>query len=246
MKRLRPDGRSANQLRPLAAEFGVLSTSDGSARLCLGDTRVLVGVFGPRPAKSLRFEDPHRATLEVVVLPPSGPAGKAEADLELALHAVFDGVLVSDAFPRCVVSVHVQVLHDDGALLPAALNCVTLALVDAGVPLAGLVAAVSCGMDDSGVVGRGGGGAHAPPPHPSSDVLFDLLPAEEAGCRVGATVAFQGAGGPGPLFVRQVGLATWEESAALLGAARHAGNTVLAFLRLAIGQKVARDAACVG
>ena len=67
MKRLRPDGRSANQLRPLAAEFGVLSASDGSARLSLGDTRVLVGVFGPRPAKSLRYEDPHRATLEVVV-----------------------------------------------------------------------------------------------------------------------------------------------------------------------------------
>ncbi len=92
MKRRR-DGRTANQLRPMAVEFSQLHSADGSARfsvgasnnlwLCLfsphkmlaGDTRILVGINGPRPARLFRLENPTCAVLDVAVLPAAGQAG---------------------------------------------------------------------------------------------------------------------------------------------------------------------------
>jgi exosome complex component RRP41 len=71
-RKRRRDGRESNQLRPLAADFGVLSAADGSARLAMGDTRVLAGVYGPRPVRSQRAEDPERAILDFSVVPASG------------------------------------------------------------------------------------------------------------------------------------------------------------------------------
>jgi exosome complex RNA-binding protein Rrp42 (RNase PH superfamily) len=35
----RRDGRTAQQLRPMTAAFGLLRTCDGSARLCVGEWR---------------------------------------------------------------------------------------------------------------------------------------------------------------------------------------------------------------
>ena len=44
---LRSDGRTANSVRQLNVEYGMLSQPDGSARLSLGDTSIFVGVYGP-------------------------------------------------------------------------------------------------------------------------------------------------------------------------------------------------------
>lgn len=53
-------------------------------------------------------------------------------------------------FPRCCVSVVVQILHNDGALSSAMLNCVSLALLDAGLPCHGTLAAAACALDADG------------------------------------------------------------------------------------------------
>jgi ribonuclease PH len=95
MKRRR-DGRTGMQLRPIAAEFSLLTSCDGSARLSIGDTDVLVGVQGPRPPKAIRFEDATGALVEVSLSSTCGFPGKcaqrntrAEADcnqLSASLH----------------------------------------------------------------------------------------------------------------------------------------------------------------
>jgi hypothetical protein len=129
MGKRRRDGRLANQLRPMAAEFGVLNAADGSARLTMGawadavrrahlradsrrgswrasfhsspsslpppplpagDTKVLVAVYGPRPGRSLRHENPHRSTLEVSVVLATGPPG-ALAPLAHGVRAAWCG-----------------------------------------------------------------------------------------------------------------------------------------------------------
>lgn len=46
----------------------------------------------------------------------------------------------------------VQVVHDDGALLPCAINASCAALVDAGIPLKHLAVAICCCLADSGLV----------------------------------------------------------------------------------------------
>lgn len=62
----RHDGRSGNELRPLASEQGALFRADGSARVAHGNSAVLVAVYGPGQAKSRRSELPHRAALDVI------------------------------------------------------------------------------------------------------------------------------------------------------------------------------------
>lgn len=63
-------------MRSMTANFSLLAGCDGSARLVVGDTEVLVGVQGPRPPKALRLEDSTGALLEVTVSPPAGPASE--------------------------------------------------------------------------------------------------------------------------------------------------------------------------
>lgn len=142
-----------------------------------------------------------------------------------------------------MISLHAQVLHDDGSLLPALINCASLALVDAGVPVTGLVTSISCGLDPR----RGAAPALGSDSSSGSEIAFDLLVSEEANHRVAGTYAFLGAPGPaGPVFTRQTGLSSWEDTRALLDGGALAAGTVLAFLRLAVQRKVARDAVNFG
>jgi hypothetical protein len=201
MKRRRADGRGASQLRPIAVEFGLLHSVDGSARLTLGGadgatatTRVLVGVQGPRPPRVARFEDPERALVEVTVLPVSGAAGVREGALEAAILAVLGGggedgtgsggggdggCLLLSAHPRTVISLTVHVQCDGGGLEAAAVNAAVLAVVDAGIPLRYMPGAVSVGV--WGGAGGGGEGPLVAAAAAATDYPLDLLLPEEQG-----------------------------------------------------------------
>ena len=63
----RRDGRLVNQMRPLAAEFGIIGAADGSAKFSCGDTSVIVAVYGPRKPRSVKAENPAQAVLDVSV-----------------------------------------------------------------------------------------------------------------------------------------------------------------------------------
>lgn len=72
----RGDGRTNNQLRPLACELGLLHRADGSARFSHGGTSVLVAVNGPGGV-GVRDEKPDRATVQVVWKPKVRRCGDA-------------------------------------------------------------------------------------------------------------------------------------------------------------------------
>jgi len=176
-KRRRADGRRDVELRPLGLEVGVLGSVDGSARWRAGDTMVLAGVQGPRPPRSVRVERPDRAVVEVTVVPATGMAGAAERAAEEALAHMFSAVIVVEAHPRTAIAITVQVLVDDGGLLPAMVNATTAALINAGVPLRTRIAGVAAGV-------ARGGAAGAP-----LRVLADPDGAEEAGVCAGGSAA---------------------------------------------------------
>src|SRR5712671_3465579 len=72
------------------------------------------------------------------------------------IKATFEPVVQTSLYPRSQIDVFVHVLQQDGGVLQAAINATTVALVNAGVPLADYVCAVT-------------GGEHAAdgPPHAS-------------------------------------------------------------------------------
>lgn len=96
----RLDGRTPNQLRPLACSRNVLNRAHGSASWCqgfsfflgfvlwisaetfsdwvlifVGDTKVLAAVYGPK-AGTKKNENPEKACIEVIWKPKTGQSGE--------------------------------------------------------------------------------------------------------------------------------------------------------------------------
>jgi len=74
----------------------------------------------------------------VVVRSGTGAALGSERLLEAMLAGATRAIVVRELYPNTALSGTVHVLHGDGAVTAAALNALTLALVDAGVALRGL------------------------------------------------------------------------------------------------------------
>ncbi|XP_058074244.1 exosome complex exonuclease RRP46 homolog [Magnolia sinica] len=147
----RIDGRSPNQLRPLACSRNLLHRAHGSARWSQGDTIVLAAVYGPK-AGTRKNENPEKASIEVIWKPKTGQIGNAEREYEMILKRTLHSICLLTIHPNTTTSVILQVVNDDGALLPCAMNAACAALVDAGIPLKHLAVAVGCGLVESGSV----------------------------------------------------------------------------------------------
>src|ERR1700734_3049735 len=138
-----------------------------------GLTQVLVSVFGPREAKQRRETIHDRANINVEVNIAAFSTGERRkrsrgdklvftqeptaldfADrilrriLELAstIKSTFEPVILTSIYPRSQIDIFVQVLQQDGGLLQACINCTTLALINAGIPMIDFVCAVTGGV----------------------------------------------------------------------------------------------------
>eukprot|EP00898_Chlorokybus_atmophyticus_P005150 jgi/Chlat1/5636/Chrsp369S05386 len=147
----RRDGRTASQLRPMDCRRGLLSRADGSARWSQGKTTVLAAVYGPRGLPAKR-ENAETAVLEVLVKPQTGTGGPADRELEQFIRGTLTHIVLLSLHPRTGISVVLQVVNDDGSVLVCAINAACAALVDAGVPLKGILAAASCFYDSQGAL----------------------------------------------------------------------------------------------
>uniref|UniRef100_A0A2P2KW50 Exoribonuclease phosphorolytic domain-containing protein n=1 Tax=Rhizophora mucronata TaxID=61149 RepID=A0A2P2KW50_RHIMU len=147
----REDGRTPNQLRPLACSRNVLHRAHGSASWSQGDTKVLAAVYGPK-AGTKKNENPERACFDIVWKPKTGQIGKLEKEYEMILKRTLQSICILTINPNTTTSVIIQVVNDDGALLVCAINAACAALVDAGIPLKHLAVAICCCLAEGGYV----------------------------------------------------------------------------------------------
>lgn len=138
----------------MSSKLGILPQADGSALFQLGNTRVLATVNGPRePRQRNASHDRVHITVQFHVATFSSVGGerrRLRQDRRLDewsryLEDVFTTAIVGTLFPRSQIEIHVEVLNADGSVLPTAINAVTLALINAGVPLYDYVVATSVG-----------------------------------------------------------------------------------------------------
>jgi len=71
------------------------------------------------------------------------------AELSLSFRQTFETVILVNLFPRSQIDIFVQIIQSDGGEKSAAINAITLALIDAGVPLSDFVTSCSAGLSDS-------------------------------------------------------------------------------------------------
>ena len=154
----RVDGRGIDDIRPLAAEVGVLPRVHGSGLFTRGQTQVLtVATLGPvsdaQKIDGLDEEDTKRymhhynfPSFSVGETKPSRGPGRREighgALAERALEPVIPPV---EEFPYALRLVS-EVLSSNGSTSQGSICGSTLALMDAGVPIKAPVAGISCGL----------------------------------------------------------------------------------------------------
>uniref|UniRef100_UPI003FF05B47 polyribonucleotide nucleotidyltransferase n=1 Tax=Dysosmobacter welbionis TaxID=2093857 RepID=UPI003FF05B47 len=160
----RVDGRQKNEIRPLAAEVGVLPRTHGSGLFTRGQTQVLSvctrDTLSANQKLDTIWEETEKRYMHHYNFPgysvgeakPARSPGRREighgALAERALVPVLPSV---EEFPYAIRVVS-EVLSSNGSTSQGSICGSTLALMDAGVPIKAPVAGISCGLiqDDDG------------------------------------------------------------------------------------------------
>ena len=160
----RVDGRAKNEIRPLAAEVGVLPRVHGSGLFTRGQTQVLsictLNTLSAAQKLDTIWEEEEKRYMHHYNFPAysTGEARAARSTnrrekghgalAERALEPVIPSV---EEFPYAIRVVS-EVLSSNGSTSQGSICGSTLALMDAGVPIKAPVAGISCGLiqDDDG------------------------------------------------------------------------------------------------
>lgn len=154
----RVDGRRMNQIRPLAAEVGVLPRTHGSGLFTRGQTQVLtaatLGMLSEAQLLDGIDNDTSKRYMHHYNFPgysvgeakPARSPGRREIGHGALAERSLIPVLPSEAdFPYAIRLVS-DVLSSNGSTSQGAVCGSTLALMDAGVPIKAPVAGISCGL----------------------------------------------------------------------------------------------------
>jgi len=83
-------------------------------------------------------------TMKTVPIPPPPGLGSTERELEYIVRDILSSCILLDRYPRCVIQVVLQIVQADGCVLGSAINCALLALMDCGIAMWGLPVASTC------------------------------------------------------------------------------------------------------
>ena len=160
----RVDGRAKNEIRPLAAEVGVLPRVHGSGLFTRGQTQVLsvctLNTLSAAQKLDTIWEEEEKRYMHHYNFP-AYSTGEARAARSvnrrekghgaLAERALEPVIPSAEEFPYAIRVVS-EVLSSNGSTSQGSICGSTLALMDAGVPIKAPVAGISCGLiqDDDG------------------------------------------------------------------------------------------------
>ncbi len=158
----RVDGRGIDDVRPLAAEVGILPRTHGSGLFTRGQTQVLtiatLGSSGDAQLLDGIDEEESKRYLHHYNFPsysvgetrPSrGPGRREIGHGALAERALLPVIPSVEEFPYTIRLVS-EVVSSNGSTSQGAICGSTLALMDAGVPIKAPVAGISCGLVTEG------------------------------------------------------------------------------------------------
>ena len=162
LKGKRVDGRAMNEIRPLAAEVGVLPQVHGSGLFTRGQTQVLsiatLATLSESQKLDTIWEEEEKRFMHHYNMP-SYSTGEARASRSTGRREYGHGALVEKAL-ECVIPnvedfpytirVVSEVLSSNGSTSQGSICGTTLALMDAGVPIKAPVAGISCGLIQDG------------------------------------------------------------------------------------------------
>ncbi|OUM66283.1 hypothetical protein PIROE2DRAFT_40917 [Piromyces sp. E2] len=148
---IRTDKRTSSQIRPISSVLSSLNRADGSASFSFGNSSVLCSVYGPQEVK-IKDELLDRATVDVNITPQIGIGSTTEKNMERIVREAFSDVIIASLHPRTSISITVQITQDEGSIISTIINAVSLALIDAGIPLRSTLLSVTCAIQEDGEI----------------------------------------------------------------------------------------------
>ena len=158
----RVDGRAKNEIRPLAAEVGVLPRVHGSGLFTRGQTQVLsvctLNTLSAAQKLDTIWEEEEKRYMHHYNFP-AYSTGEARAARSTNRREKGHGALAERALEPVIPSVEdfpyairvvSEVLSSNGSTSQGSICGSTLALMDAGVPIKAPVAGISCGLIQDG------------------------------------------------------------------------------------------------
>ena len=125
-----------------------------------GRKQSLAAVYGPREAHPRRMQLAGKAVIRYRYNMQSfsvedrarpGPSRRS-SEISKVSREAFEPVLFAADYPKAAIDIFVEVLQADAGTRTAAINAASLALVDAGIPMRGLVSACAAGKVDGKIV----------------------------------------------------------------------------------------------
>jgi len=156
----RCDGRKNDELRKIKMEVGVLERADGSAYIEWGNNKIFAAVYGPKEVIPRFLSRNDRAYLrcKYSMAPFSvedrkrpGPDRRSIEIGKVTAGALAPAIIL-ETYPNSMIEVLIDVMQADAGTRCAGLTAATLALVDAGIPMRGLVSACAAGKVDDQIV----------------------------------------------------------------------------------------------
>ncbi|QCS52308.1 polyribonucleotide nucleotidyltransferase [Priestia flexa] len=161
-EKVRPDGRSIDEIRPLSSEVGLLPRTHGSGLFTRGQTQALsictLGALGDvqildglSVEESKRFMHHYNFPSFSVgeTRPMRGPGRREIGHGALGERALEPVIPTEKDFPYTIRLVS-EVLESNGSTSQASICASTLAMMDAGVPIKAPVAGIAMGLIKSG------------------------------------------------------------------------------------------------
>lgn len=150
----RLDGRTAEELRKIRMQVGIVPEADGSAFIEWGGNKIICGVYGPRECIPKHEANPYKAVVKCrymmspfASLEEHGRSGPSRRSTELSkvIKEVFENLILVEEFPNTQIEVYIDVLQADGGTRTASIAVAAVALANAGIPMKDMVSAVAVG-----------------------------------------------------------------------------------------------------
>ncbi len=149
----RLDGRAFDELRPIKIEAGVLKRADGSAYLEWGGNKVMAACYGPREVHPRHLARPDSAILRCIYNMAAfsvsdrkrpGP-DRRSVEISKVTREALEHVVFTHLFPRTAIDVFIEILQANAGTRCSGITAASVALADAGIPMADLVPACAAG-----------------------------------------------------------------------------------------------------
>ena len=156
----RADNRKFDEPRKMEAKVGVIGRADGSAMFKIGDTIAVAAVYGPKELYPRFLQNSEKGVLKCIYdmlsfsVPERKRPGPNRRSVEISL--VTEKALLPSLdlknYANTVINVFIEIIQANAGTRCAGICAASLALADAGLPMKGLVSAISVGKVGDKVV----------------------------------------------------------------------------------------------